>query len=704
MEIISSLYPKSPDTVSQGITEPSAAFKKEVTKVLGSIILFLVVYFIMILLSVLLAIACVYAGASLIISLPRMITILLGLGIMGLGVMVIIFLLKFLFMVNKHDSSGNIEITEAEQPTLFAFIRQITKETHTEFPKKVFISPEVNAGVFYNSSFWSMFLPVKKNLEIGLGLVNSLTISEFKAVVAHEFGHFSQRSMKLGSYVYNVNRVIYNLLYENKSYGGLIESWAGISGYFAIFARITVSIVTGIQKVLQWMYGFINRNYMSLSRQMEFHADTIAAASSGSQNLITALQRLEVAQACYSAVIDKCNQQLEKKAYSQNFYPHQSFLLRYYARVNELEMINDLPLVTREFIDRSRRSRINFKDQWASHPSTEDRIEHLNKLAIDAEVMNRSSWELFVHPEQLQQAMTEKIYQSVELPVDKQQISAEDFESFFEEHQEQYSFPAIFNGFYDGRKISEMNIEELATSVDANGQADKLFKEVLTEVVTSLPKSIEINNNDLEILHNIQSRQLQVRTFDFNGVKYTSADADKVIAELEADNASFAEQLKSADENIFRFFYAKALLKDKTLATSLKDQYKKMQTLQKKADDYWLVMGEVLSNLRPVFAGETIQIEDANTMVRKHLQEHEPKLKDQLMTMLSEDIFANKKDEKLKVELFLEKDYVYFQGNGFHDNELSDLYNVLSIAAKAWTDHMFISFKGLLQQQADLIS
>jgi Zn-dependent protease with chaperone function len=37
-----------------------------------------------------------------------------------------------------------------------------------------------------------MFLPIKKNLQIGLGLVNSLNVSEFKAVMAHEFGHFTQ--------------------------------------------------------------------------------------------------------------------------------------------------------------------------------------------------------------------------------------------------------------------------------------------------------------------------------------------------------------------------------------------------------------------------------------------------------------------------------------------------------------------------------
>jgi len=38
-----------------------------------------------------------------------------------------------------------------------------------------------------------MFLPVKKNLQIGMALVNSVTVTEFKAILAHEFGHFSQK-------------------------------------------------------------------------------------------------------------------------------------------------------------------------------------------------------------------------------------------------------------------------------------------------------------------------------------------------------------------------------------------------------------------------------------------------------------------------------------------------------------------------------
>ena len=86
-----------------------------------------------------------------------------------------------------------------------------------------------------------MFFPVRKNLQIGLGLVNIVSVSEFKAVMAHEFGHFSQRSMKVGSYVYNVNKVIFNMLYENESYQKLISGWGSVTGYFSIFVSIAVN-------------------------------------------------------------------------------------------------------------------------------------------------------------------------------------------------------------------------------------------------------------------------------------------------------------------------------------------------------------------------------------------------------------------------------------------------------------------------------
>ncbi len=138
------------------------------------------------------------------------------------------FLFKFLFKQHKTDLSHLTEVTRIEEPAIFQMIEAIVKKLGTGFPKRVYFSASVNASVFYDSGFWSMFLPVRKNLEIGVGLINSVTEQELKAILSHEFGHFSQRSMKVGSYVYQVNKVIFNLLYDNESFDKTAENWSRI--------------------------------------------------------------------------------------------------------------------------------------------------------------------------------------------------------------------------------------------------------------------------------------------------------------------------------------------------------------------------------------------------------------------------------------------------------------------------------------------
>ena len=319
MNNAAAFYPPGPTNVSPDLTETSASFKTEVKKVMGSVMLFFIVYIILVILSVTLAIVCVFIGIA-VLSVGHWLAIVAGAGIISIGIMVFAFLVKFIFSVKKFDDSGSIEITEADEPRLFNFIHQLTKDTQTQFPKKIVISPEVNACVYYNDSFWSMMFPVKKNLQIGLGLVNSLTLTEFKAVMAHEFGHFSQRSMKLGSFVYNVNKAVYNLLYENKDFGSFLQGWGNLHWAIGIFVWLTVQIIKLIQKILQGMYSLINKNYMGLSREMEFHADTVAASVSGGNNLISSLRKIEISDVCYNIVIQKANEYLPDSGVFENVY------------------------------------------------------------------------------------------------------------------------------------------------------------------------------------------------------------------------------------------------------------------------------------------------------------------------------------------------------------------------------------------------
>jgi len=366
-------YPPSPAAAEEKKIVLSPAFRKQVSKVIGSIVLFLIVYLLLVLAAAALAVACFYFGVALIIELPKFITVLIGGGLMCLSISVIYFLIKFMFATSKDENSSRVEITEEDQPRLFAFIRQLSTETHTPLPQKIFLSPDVNACVFYNSSFWSMFLPVKKNLEIGLGLVNSINASEFKAVIAHEFGHFSQRSMKLGSFTYNVNRVIYNMLYDNSGYTNFLNVWSQGHSVLRVFAELTAKIANAIQWVLRGMYGFINKNYMGLSREMEFHADAVAAGVSGGNNLISSLSRMEIASDCYQNALNNANAWLKDNKVSKNIFNNQLVILRSWAKEHQLPLKQGLPDVSFQFIQSISKSRINFKNQWASHPTLEER-------------------------------------------------------------------------------------------------------------------------------------------------------------------------------------------------------------------------------------------------------------------------------------------------------------------------------------------
>ena len=165
--------------MSQKVIAVSSAFQKMTTQAILSIVFFLIVYVLLIVLGISITILAAYAGLQIIIVKPAFITLMIGAGLLSMGILILIFLFKFIFSKKEVDRSHLVEITENEEPKLFQLIHEIVQEVDTQFPKKVYLSSEVNACVFYDSSFWSMFLPVKKNLQIGMGLVNSVSDIEF---------------------------------------------------------------------------------------------------------------------------------------------------------------------------------------------------------------------------------------------------------------------------------------------------------------------------------------------------------------------------------------------------------------------------------------------------------------------------------------------------------------------------------------------
>src|SRR5262249_54976525 len=150
------------------------------------------------------------------------------------------------------------------------------------------------------------------------------------------------------------------------------------------------------------------KNYFSLSREMEFHADTVAASVAGSNNLVSALKRIEMGSACYNITLQKCNEIYKEKQVSKNIYINQTVVLTEVAKEFEMPVKDGLPVVSDAYLRGQNLSRINFKDQWASHPTTEEREIRLNKLGVHSEPDAQLAWAIFRNSPDWQEKLTKQ--------------------------------------------------------------------------------------------------------------------------------------------------------------------------------------------------------------------------------------------------------------------------------------------------------
>jgi Zn-dependent protease with chaperone function len=696
-----SLYPASPANVPPYVTDASLSFKRAVKKVLVSIVLFFIVYLALIVLSLVLAAACIYAGLYVIVGSGHVIGILAGAGIISIGLMVFIFLIKFIFSVKKFDESGSIRIDEAGQPELFSFIRQLTRDTQTRFPKKIIVSPEVNACVFYNDSFWSMLFPVRKNLQVGLGLVNSLTLSEFKAVMAHEFGHFSQRSMKLGSFVYNVNKAVFNMLYENKDFGRFLQTWGSFHWAIGIFVWVTVQIVTGIQKILQAMYSFINKNYMALSREMEFHADAVAASVSGSENCITALRKIEISDACFQTVIQKANDFLTEDAHLENVYDNHDEVMAQYALHNNLPLENNTPVADEEFFKKFQLQKVNIKDQWASHPPREEREAHLLQLDTKAVKDSRPANLLFSQQLKFQQEVTALLYKTVPAEKKRTLLNAAAFSKRYQEEINTYTLPGEYNSFYDNREMNTMDFDAVLQRPFDTEINSRSFAALFTNEWVGLTKDLAANEQDELLLKAIAEKKSGIKTFDYDGEKMKKAAAPAILNKLNAEMMQQKEQLQQYEETAFAFFHKAALQYSGEEAKALRAKYKAHFENREKKEELMRISQKIMELLTPLLGGKTVSVETA-LGISVQLQDEGDMLKPYLKSCLSSGIYSGKPVLEKKTRDFIAADYRYFHNNSFFNDELGSLHLIVNETFPLLSNYQFKNFKKILVCQIEL--
>jgi len=149
-----------------------------------------------------------------------------------------------------------------DQPRLFAAIKGVAGATQQTMPVDVYLVPDVNAWVAQRGGVMGFFS--RRVMGIGLPLLRILTVSQFRAVLAHEFGHYDQGDTRLGPWVYKTRAAI------GRTLEGLSESV--------------------LQALFLWYGRMFLRISHQVSRQQEFVADRISAQMAGSRVAIDGLK------------------------------------------------------------------------------------------------------------------------------------------------------------------------------------------------------------------------------------------------------------------------------------------------------------------------------------------------------------------------------------------------------------------------------
>ncbi|WP_020569114.1 M48 family metallopeptidase [Neolewinella persica] len=640
----------------------SPQFRNQAIRSVLAIALFVLVY--LVLLAV--ALSSVYlagvGGLALFLVFPHIITIIAGLGMLAAAGLFVYFMLKFMFHRSVTDNSGDIEITRQQEPHLFAMIDEIVGRLGVKPPRKVFLGPEVNASVTYNSSFWSMFFPVRKNLRIGMGLINSLREDELRAVIAHEFGHFSQRSMAVGSYVYNVNYVIFQLVNDDEHFTTTAHNIATSSIYVYPFAMVSIYAVQATRWLLAKMYGLVNLSYMGLSREMEYHADAVAASLGGGHALASGLRRIELADACYNKAVGFTASQLAEKFRVGNIYSLQTCLLEDTARRDGLTLIDGLPEVSGEHSTRYLKSKIEAGRQWASHPEIEDRITQLGLLSDDpvipsSIVANELLSDRVARQQQFSHQMTAVFHDIANCTNQEEDISRELLLS----KEEDNLLPNVFNGYYDNHNLlTDQGPDVPLTS-------DNLFSDDAVEVINSLT----VLQHDLQLLDAIKDKQIDLKTFDYDGKKYKRREARKLAVSLNASLIELREQVESHDREVIARAFAKA--RQLGSETGLQQELDRFRSCDELFDKF----NEAAQSMRnaSMFMQETLQV-DAIKHRMILFKSCESDFREALELALKHPDFSAAANPLLlaDTEKFMRKEWNYFRYDRYDDVAIGLLF------------------------------
>jgi len=201
------------------------------------------------------------------------------------GIVIAATMIWSLIPRSEEFTAPGLLLDRSRHPRLFGEIDSIAAALNEPVPRDIYLIGDANAFVADRGGV--LGFGSHRIMGLGLPLLSTMTVSQFRAVLAHEFAHYYGGDTSLGPWVYRTKTSIVRV-FENV---GSVRPLARIAVLGVMYLVVTT--------LLKWYFVGFLRVSNFVSRRQEYRADELASLVAGRQNLIDGLQAIHRAAAVW---------------------------------------------------------------------------------------------------------------------------------------------------------------------------------------------------------------------------------------------------------------------------------------------------------------------------------------------------------------------------------------------------------------------
>lgn len=293
----------------------------------------------------------------------------------------LVSIFKSLFVRGRDEDPG-LRMDLAEEPRLAAVLREVAERIGTRPVDNVYLTPGTDLAVMERGGMLKQMRGGSERcLILGVAVLEGMALAPFKAILAHEYGHFSNRDTAGGGLALTVRRSLLTMAHHMAEGGAAAwynPAWLFVNGFHRVFLRIS----------------------QGASRLQEVLADRWAAFTYGGLAFERGLRHVIERSVRFSFFASAAlNEVIEKKEPLANLYTYRTSLLDTASidhQVEEALMAEASP--------------------YDSHPAPSDRIRWARALGSGQAVSDddeQEVWSLFRDREEIERRLTAQVRDNV---------------------------------------------------------------------------------------------------------------------------------------------------------------------------------------------------------------------------------------------------------------------------------------------------